>query len=82
MPPIESAPMRANETNFGGYLGPHYNFFSLQNFGTVGQPLQGQKGSNFKNVYHFDRKEVFRFSRASSVTIIAINNLKKTFESS
>ena len=27
MPPSISAPMRANATNFGGYLGPHYNFF-------------------------------------------------------
>ena len=56
-PPSISAPMRANATNFGGYLGTYYNFFSGKNFGTVGQPLQGQKGSNFKNVYHFDRKE-------------------------
>ena len=31
--------------------------FSGQYFGTVGQPLQGQKGSNFRNVDHFDRKE-------------------------
>ena len=31
--------------------------FSGQNFGTVGQPVQGQKGSNFQNVDHFDRKE-------------------------
>ena len=27
MPPSISAPMRARATNFGGYLGPYYNFF-------------------------------------------------------
>ena len=53
-PPSISAPVRANATNFGGYLGPIITF-SGQNFGTVGQPLQGQKGSNFQNVDLYDR---------------------------
>ena len=43
----------------------------------MGQPIQCQIGSNFQNVDHFDRKErVFQFFLASSVTVIAMKNLK------
>ena len=59
MPPSISAPIRAAAMNFGGYLGPLYNFFCQKKNGTVGQSLHGQIGSNFPNVDHFDRKQQF-----------------------
>ena len=75
--PSISAPVRTAVTNFGEYLGQLYNFSGTK-FGTVGQSRHGQKGSSFKNVDTFDQKERFSgFSFVSSVTFIAMKNLKK-----
>ena len=72
-----------------GAIWGHIRTFSGQNFGTVGQPLQGQKGSNFQNVYHFDKKEhsstrpslrrrVARLSAAIRSRVMTWGRLKET----
>ena len=57
MPPHRSQLMRAKAANFWGLSRATLELFLAKIFGTVGQRLQSQKGSNFQNVYHFDRKE-------------------------
>ena len=80
-PPSISAPMRANATNFGGYLGLYYNFF-WPKFWDHGSTPSWSKRVEFSKCWPFwQKRTVFRFFRASSVTIIAMKNLKKTFES-
>ena len=81
-PPSISAPMRANATNFGGYLGPYYNFF-WPKFWDHGSTPSWSKRVEFPKSWPFwQKRTVFRLFRASSVTIIAMKNLKKAFESS
>ena len=81
-PPSISAPMRANATNFGGYLGPYYNFFWPKFWDRGSTPSRSKRVEFQKCLPFWQKRTVFRFFRASSVTIIAMKNLKKTFESS
>ena len=82
IPPSISAPMRAAETNFDGCLGPHYKFF-WPKFWHRGSTPSWLKRVEFPKCWPFlQKRTVFRFFRASSVTIIARKNMKKTFQSS
>ena len=81
-PPSISAPMRASATNFGGYLGPYYNFFWPKFWDRGSTPSRPKRVEFQKCLTFWQKRTVFRFFRASSVTIIAMKNLKKAFESS
>ena len=75
--------MRASATNFRGYLGPYYNFFWPKFWDRGSTPSRSKRVEFQKCLPFWQKRTVFRFFRASSVTIIAMKNLKKkTFESS
>ena len=78
-PPSISAPMRASATNFGGYLGPYYNFFWTKFWDRGSTPSRSKRVEFQKCLSFWQKRTVFRFFRASSVTIIAMKNLKKAF---
>ena len=71
--------MRANATNFGGYLGPYYNFFLAKILESWVNPFMVKKGRISKMLTILTEKEtVFRFFRASSVTISSYEESEKS----
>ena len=70
--------MRAAATNFGECLEPHYIFFLAKIFGPLVNPFKVKKGRISKKLTILTEKNSLPFFfRASSVTIIAMKNLKK-----
>ena len=81
-PPSISAPMRASATNFGVLSRAILELFLAKIFGPWVNHFKVKKGRISKMFTILTERIVFRFFRASSVTIIAMKNLKKAVESS